>query len=375
MEVDLWPIDLARTTADPAFPGMEAPREQGWGLVGSCGGDDGPILVLNGHIDVVPPGDGALWTTDPWSAQVRDGHVLGRGACDMKAGLAAQVAAVEALAAAGVRLRGRVHLQSVVGEEDGGLGTFATVQRGYRGDLAVICEPTSTQLVTASAGALTFRLVVPGRSAHGSMRLEGVDAVEKYLLVHTALRELEARRNRSADPLMARYALPYPLSVGSVHAGDWASTVPDLLVAEGRLGVALDEPVEHARAELEAAVAEVCAADDWLAAHPVRVEWWGGQFASGRLAPGSGLEQLVGAAHTTVTGRTQQVYGVPYGSDQRLLDGLGGTPTILYGPGDVALAHSPDESVAVSELLQVTQALVVLAARFCGTHERVASSR
>ena len=375
LDVDLWSIDLEQATSDPAFPGMEAPREEGWGLVGTYGDDHGPTLVLNGHIDVVPPGDDTLWTTDPWSAEVRNGRVLGRGACDMKAGLAAQVAAVEALAAAGVRLRGRVQLQSVVGEEDGGLGTFATLRRGYRGDLAVIAEPSSTQLVTACAGALTFRLVVPGRSAHGSMRLEGVDAVEKYLLVHVALRELEARRNRTADPLMARFALPYPLSVGSVHAGDWASSVPDLLVAEGRLGVALDEPAESARAELEAAVAEVCASDPWLSANPVRVEWWGGQFGSGRLSPGSGLEQLVAGAHSTITGRTPEVHGVTYGSDQRLLTGLGGVPTLIYGPGDVALAHSPDESAPVSELLEVTRALVVLAARTCGTHERVAAQR
>ena len=375
LEVDLWPIDLAETTADPDFPGMEAPRQEGWGLVGSYGQDDGRTLVLNGHIDVVPPGADALWTTDPWSGELRDGRVLGRGACDMKAGLAAQVVAVEALAAAGVRLRGRVQLHSVVGEEDGGLGTFATLRRGYRGDLAVIAEPSSTQLVTACAGALTFRLSVPGRSAHGSMRLEGVDAVEKYLLVHAALRELEARRNRTADPLMARFALPYPLSVGSVHAGDWASSVPDLLVAEGRLGVALDEPAATARAELEAAVAEACASDDWLSANPVRVQWWGGQFGSGRLQPGSGLEQLVAGAHHAVTGVTPDVHGVTYGSDQRLLTGLGGVPTLIYGPGDVALAHSPDESAPVSEVLEVARALVVLAVRTCGTHERAAVQR
>lgn len=375
MDVDLWPVDLPATTADPQFPGLEAPRDEAWGLVGTWGGEQGPTLVLNGHIDVVPPGDPALWTTDPWSAEVRAGSVLGRGACDMKAGLAAQVAAVEALAAAGVRLRGRVQLQSVVGEEDGGLGTFATLRRGYRGDAAVIAEPTSTQLVTASAGALTFRLRVPGRAAHGSMRLAGVDVLDKYLLVHAALRGLESRRNRRADPLLSRFALPYPLSVGSVHAGDWASTVPDLLVAEGRLGVAIDEPVEQARAQLEATVADVCAADPWLAEHPVQVQWWGGQFASGRLAAGTGLEQLVAGAHTAVTGRQPQVQGVTYGSDQRLLTGLGGVPTLLYGPGDVALAHSPDESVPVAELVEVTRALVLLAARTCGTHERVPAQR
>ncbi len=210
MDTDLWSVDLPATTADPEFPGMEAPRDEAWGLVGSWGGDDGPIVVLNGHIDVVPTGGPDLWTTDPWSGEVRDGRVLGRGACDMKAGLACQLLAVEALRAAGVPLRGRVALQSVVGEEDGGLGTFATLRRGHGGDLAVICEPTSRALVTASAGALTFRLTVPGRSVHATMRPAGVDAVDKYLLVHAALRRLEAERNRdvaAADGAL-RAALP-----------------------------------------------------------------------------------------------------------------------------------------------------------------------
>ena len=236
MQTDLWPVDLAATTAHPDFPGMEAPRDEAWGLVGTWGGEDGPTVVLNGHLDVVPVGAADAWSSPPWAGAVRAGRVLGRGACDMKGGLACQVVAVEALREAGVRLRGRVQLQSVVGEEDGGLGTFATLQRGYRGDLAVVCEPTAGSLVTASAGALTFRLRVPGLAAHGSMRTAGVDAVEKYLLVHQALRRLEAVRNEGASPLMAHYDVPYPLSVGSVRAGDWASSVPDLLVAEGRLG-------------------------------------------------------------------------------------------------------------------------------------------
>jgi acetylornithine deacetylase len=367
LDTDLWSIDLPSTTADPEFPGMEAPREEGWGLVGSWSGSgDGPTVVLNGHLDVVPTGAPGLWSVDPWQGAVRDGRIYGRGTCDMKAGLACQVMAVEALRRAGVRLRGTVQLQSVVGEEDGGLGTFATLRRGHRGDLAVICEPTSGDLVTASAGALTFRLVVPGRSAHGSMRLEGVDAVEKYLQVHLALRRLEARRNRDADPLMARLALPYPLSVGTVRAGDWASSVPDELVAEGRLGVALGEPVEHARAELEAAVAEVCAGDRWLAENPVRVEWCGGQFASGAVSPESPVARLVAESHARLHGSRPAVLGVPYGSDQRLLTGLGGVPAVLYGPGSAAQAHTADEYVPVDELVRVTQTLVLLVATACG---------
>lgn len=367
LDVDLWSVDLPSTLAHPDFPGLEAPRDEAWGLVGAWGGDDGPTVVLNGHLDVVPAGDPGGWTSSPWAGEVRGDRVLGRGACDMKAGLACQLMAVQVLRSAGVRLRGRVLLESVVGEEDGGLGTFATLQRGYRGDLAVICEPTSGALVPACAGALTFRLTVPGRSVHASSRLDGVDAVEKYVIVHRALRRLEARRNRDPHPLMARYALPYPLSVGTVRAGDWASTVPDLLVAEGRLGVALGEPVEHARAELEDAVAAVCADDPWLAAHPVRVTWWGGQFAPGAVDEDSAVARLVSASHARVHGRRPAVHGAPYGSDQRLLTGLGGVPTVHYGPGDVRQAHGPDESVRVRELVDVTRTLVLLLATACGT--------
>lgn len=373
MDVDLWQVDLGATTTDPQFPGMEAPRDEAWGLVGSCGDGDGPTLVLNGHIDVVPEGDLSAWTADPWTPTVRGDHVLGRGTCDMKAGLACQVVAVEALRAAGVRLRGRLQLQSVVGEEDGGLGTFATLRRGYRGDCAVVAEPTSAALVTASAGALTFRLRVPGLSAHGSSRLSGVDAVDKYVLVREALRDLEARRNRDPHPLMAGYPLAYPLSVGRVQAGTWASTVPDLLVAEGRYGVALGEPVEVARAEFEQAVAAACATDPWLAEHPVEVEWWGGQFASGQNAGGLALEHALRAAHAAEHGGAPAVKGVPYGSDQRLLTGIGGVPTVLYGPGDVRHAHAPDEFVPVTELLQVTRTFVRLAAAVCGTRARAAA--
>ena len=369
LDTDLWQIDLAGTTADPDFPGMEVTREEAWGLVGSWRGEDpdAPTVVLNGHIDVVPPGAASDWSHGPWSGAVEGDRLYGRGACDMKGGLACNVMAVEVLREAGVRLRGSVHLQSVVGEEDGGLGTFATIRRGYRGDLAVVTEPTSTDLVTACAGALTFRLTVPGLSAHASVRTDGVDAIEKYLLVHAALRELEGRRNGTPPKLLATNALPYPLAIGKIQAGEWASNVADLLVAEGRLGVALGEPVEQARAELERTVAQVCADDPWLAEHPVRVEWFGGQFASGVLPEGHPLEVMVRHAHRSVTGREPGVLGAPYGSDLRLLTGLAGVPALLYGPGDIRNAHKPDEHVPIDELVTVTRTLVMLVAQACGT--------
>ena len=170
------------------------------------------------------------------------------------------------------------------------------------------------------------------------------------------------------DPLARRWTLAHPLSIGTIHAGDWASSVPDLLVAEGRLGVALDEPVEQAREQFEAAVAAACRADDWLRDHPVEVEWWGGQFASGRLPATSDLATRMSAAHALASHqRSHEVWAAPYGSDLRLLIGQGGIPTLQYGPGDVALAHGPDEMVPVDDISTTARALALMAIDICGT--------
>ena len=369
LDVDHWRLPLPELLAAEGFPGVEVERTEAWGLVGRLAGrGDGPTLMLNGHVDVVPVGDPAAWSTpDHFSGRVVDGELHGRGACDMKAGLVAAMAAVSAVCRSGAPLRGDLLLAAVPGEEDGGLGTFATLARGWRADACVVPEPTSLDLVTAAAGALTFRLRVPGRATHASRRTEGVSALDKLVPLLAGLARLEAARNRDVDPLMTGWPLAYPLSIGRVTAGDWASSVPDLLVAEGRLGVALDEPVEDARTAFEDAVTEVCAADPWLREHPVEVQWWGGQFAPGRLAAGSDLADRMALAHRTVTGGSAHPgrRGVPYGSDLRLL-AAAGIPTLHYGPGDAVLAHAPDERVPLGEVRTAARALALLALDVCG---------
>jgi acetylornithine deacetylase len=366
-QTDLWRLDLPALLADPDFPGLEAPRQEGWGLVGSWGGEQGPTLVLNGHIDVVPPGDLSQWNDQsPYSGRVVDGKIYGRGACDMKGGLVCNLYALKAIQAAGIRLQGKVLLESVVGEEDGGLGTFATLRRGYQGDAAIITEPTDLQIIPACAGALTFRLKLTGLSAHASVRREGVSVIEKFWPVWQALNDLEARRNAEGHPLMARYDLPYPLSIGTLQAGNWPSSVPDLLEAEGRMGVALGEEPAAARRELEETLAEVCRKDPWLQKHPLEIDWFGGQFASGQLPPGHALLELVSQTHYRLHGNLPEVHGASYGSDLRLMVGLGNIPTLHYGPGGVNLAHAPNEYVPVSELETVTRTLIAIILQFCG---------
>ncbi|MFF7137251.1 ArgE/DapE family deacylase [Streptomyces sp. NPDC008196] len=368
LDVDLWSMDLPELRADPAYPGAEAPRDEAWGLVGSTRDDsDGPALVLQGHVDVVPPGDRSRWAGDPFVPRVTGDIVHGRGACDMKAGLAAVLAALTAIRTARVRLRGRLAAHFVVSEEDGGLGAFGTLRRGHTADACIIAEPTSGTLMTANAGALTFRIEVPGQATHGSTRYAGVSALDAYLPLHRALARLETARNRDPHPLMAAYPIPYPLSVGTIHAGDWASSVPDLLVAEGRLGVRLDEDPADARTELENCIAQACAADPWLRAHPATVTWPGGQFASGRMPDSHPLAALVGHAHADITGsRPAREQGAPYGSDLRLYSAQG-IPTLQYGPGEVRWAHGPQEQVPLADVITVTRTLVLAALRTVGT--------
>ncbi len=367
LAVDHWEIPVSEASHTAGFPGMEAPRSRAHGLVGRLPGrGGGPALLFNAHVDVVPPGDAAQWPGhDPFSGRIHEGSVLGRGSCDMKGGLVAALWAVRALVATGIHLAGDLLIAFVPGEEDGGLGTWATLQRGWRADACVIPEPTGLDLVPANAGSLTFRLRVPGRSGHASRRTAGVSAIEKFLPVFTALRDLEAQRNRDVDPLMARWDVPYAIEIGRLSSGAWASSVPDLLTAEGRFGVVLDEPLQQARAALEVAVTQVCAADPWLRDHPVQVEWWGGVFASARTDPQAPIVQQLARAHTAVTGAVPQIWGAPYGSDLRLLTDAG-IPTVQYGPGNVDLAHSTGESVRIEDVLTAARTLALVAMDCCG---------
>lgn len=370
-EVHTWDVDVPRLLADPEFPGQEVERTAGLGVAARLNGTSGgKTLLINGHTDVVPIGDPDLWTVDPFGGAIGeiDGErvVYGRGAADMKAGVIAGLVAMRALKASGINLAGDVVMTPVSGEEDGGFGTFAAIREEIGADACVITEPTGLDIIPANGGALTFKLTVPGLNAHAALRYEGVSAIENFAMLHQALIALETERNAHVDEVMQRWQIAYPLSIGTVASGDWASTVPDLLVANGRLGVAIGESNEVARAELERTVAAACAADPFLAEHPATIEWWGGQFASGKTPLDAEIVTTVRDAHVADTGRTLEIYGGPYGSDLRQLVGVAGIPTLQYGPGRPEQAHTPDEFVRVSEIVQCARTLIITALSFCG---------
>ena len=353
LTVEVVRPDLERIRADPAWPGEEMPRTSLPVVVGRVGPSDGKRLILSGHLDVVPPGDPGTWDGDAWSGDVVDGRLYGRGACDMKGGVASILAAVRALGAAGDlhRLAGELMVVLVPSEEDGGQGTLAAIRSECRADMAIITEPSMLDIVVAHAGAITFRLTVPGRAAHASQRREGVSALDNLFALTQALQADEARRNAAeSDPLMTELGLPYPTIIGIVEGGEWASTVLDRVVAYGRYGVRLGQTPAEAESELRAAIDAACTADPFLRDHPATVEITGGRFGSARVASDHELPAgLADVAHG-ILGRRPTLLGEPYGADMQMFVNHGDTPCVIFGPGDVRLAHAANESVPLDEV-------------------------
>jgi acetylornithine deacetylase len=354
LEAELVEHDLAALRAHPGHPGEEAPRTELLTLAVVLRGTLRGRICLDGHVDVVGPGQ-ERWRHGPWSGAIADGHVHGRGSVDMKGGVVAALHALAALRADAARTP-EVVLLCVGSEEDGGLGTFAALERDDRFDACLIPEPTGFDVVCAQAGALTFRGTVHGRAAHAAMRLQGRSAIDRYVAVHAALAAHEARINADVEhPAMRALALAYPVSVGRVSAGEWSSSVPDRLEFEGRVGVRVGEDPAAARAALEAAVRAADSEDP-----PVELGWTGGAFASGETDPAHPWVARVLAAVRAERGAAA-VAGVPWGADMRLFCARG-IPAVMVGTSGIERAHAADERVAVAELA----ALARVIASVCG---------
>jgi acetylornithine deacetylase len=360
LAVEVVHPDLDALRADPDWPGEEMTRTSLRVVIGRVGPTSGRRIILSGHLDVVPPGDPATWTSDPWAGVVRGGRLFGRGACDMKGGVASILGAIRALGTSGdlERLDGELVVAFVPSEEDGGQGTLAAIRAGVTGDLAIIPEPSNLDVVVAHAGAITFRLSIPGRAAHASQRREGVSALDKLFVLLQALEADETRRNEAeTDPLMTALGLPYPTIVGIVQGGEWASTVLDRVTVDGRYGVRLGQSATDAEAELRACIAVACEADEFLRDHPATVAITGGRFGSARVASDHPLPVGLAAVAEAVTGRRPALLGEPYGADMQMFVNVGRTPCVIFGPGDVKVAHSADEHVPIDEVVDCARVL------------------
>jgi acetylornithine deacetylase len=367
LDVDVWEPDpralqpyAESITLDRGF--AERPN-----VVGVCRGAGGRSLILNGHIDTVEVGDPGLWSVPPLAGVVDGNRLYGRGSCDMKGGVVANLFALSALRRAGFVPAGDVIIESTISEEDGGAGALAAILRGYVADAALISEPTNLAIVPAQGGSLMFRLQVPGQSAHACVRDEGASAIEKFAYVHRGLLAFEARRNREiTHPLYAGMANKVPINIGTVRGGSWASSVPDWVVAEGRAGLVPGETLEVCKQELAAEIATLADADPWLRDHPPLVTWLPGQFAAADVAADAPVVEVLAAAVESALGVPAAIEAVTYGADMRHFVHTGEMPCLMFGAGDVRLAHAPDESIPLDDLRLAVTAIALFIADWCG---------
>lgn len=371
LAIETWvatPEELAGG-ADLMEVGEQAAWEGRPNVVGKlAGAGGGQSLILNGHIDTVDHGDPSLWTRTPRGEIVGD-RVYGRGACDMKSGQVIFLAALDALRAAGVRLKGDLLVSSTVGEENGGLGALSMVRRGYRADGVIITEPTQLELVVACGGSLVYRITVTGKSAHGGMRNEGISAFEKFIPIHQMLIDWEAERNRMlSHPLYDHLENKFPISTGVVRAGTWASTVAELCVAEGRLGFLPGETIADMQQEAERRIAAFADGDGWLREHPPVIEWFGGQFASSEVAPDAPIALAVRHAHQQVTGSEPNVIAFTAGTDARHFILHGEMPAVVYGCKGVNM-HGADEYAEIESLVTAAHTIALAIIDWCGIEE------
>jgi acetylornithine deacetylase len=287
--------------------------------------------------------------------------MYGRGAGDMKSGLAAMVGAVRGLQRLGLRPRGRLQLQSVVEEECSGNGALACVLAGHTADAAILTEPTQGAIWNAQVGVLWFHVRAIGAPAHAGDAVEGANAIDASYRVIAALRTLEAELNEAPPPLFAAYPHPIYLNVGMIRGGDWPSTVAGECVTHFRLALYPGESVEGLKARVEQTVATVASN------HAFRFEvlYDGFQCEGYELEPDAPLVTGLQDAAARVTGHRPPLFASTATTDARTFHLHGDTPAVCFGP----LAeheHGVDERVHLPSITQTAQAIALFIADWCG---------
>ncbi len=383
LEVEVWEPDAAKLPAN-AYGIPEGYHFRGRPQLAArrAGTGGGRSLLFNGHVDVIGPEPLSAWTSDPFTADVRDGRLYGRGACDMKGGVAAMCFATEVLSALHVPLRGDLIVNTVTDEESTAAGALASTAHGVAADGAVVPEPTALELWAGTRGSLMPEIVVRGRAGHAGFPHQHwsaggpVNALEKMQLVLAALQALreEWRDRPDAQHPYMRTGTIVPTGL---DAGQWVVSYPAsatlrchvqyLPGQSGADGAGADGSGAAVVREIEERVLAVAAADPWLAAHPPEFTWHGDVPPSFH-----GPEEPISA--TTLD--AMESLGLPrrIASRTTWFDGAtlsrAGTPAIAFGPGAIESAHAVDEYVPLDELVRACQVLALVAMRFCGVVTR-----
>lgn len=367
--MDRWSIDVAEIESHPGFSPVAVDYANAINVVGAHRpkAETGRSLILNGHVDVVPEGPLEMWSRPPFDPHVEGDWLYGRGALDMKAGIGANIFALDALRALGLQPAARVYVQSVTEEECTGNGALSCLVRGYRADAAIITEPTHDKLVRANLGVLWFKVKLRGLPVHASVATSGANAIEAAFPIISALRELEEEWNadKADQPHFADHPHPINLNVGQIRGGDWASSVPAWCEIDCRIAIFPGwKPAERAR-QIEQRIAEAARSIPFLGNNPPEVEW-NGFFAEGYvLEEGGEAEQTLARAHAKAALSDLESDVATAYLDGRVFVLYGDTPCLVYGPsGDNY--HGFDERVSLASLKRVTGSVALFIAEWCG---------
>jgi acetylornithine deacetylase len=377
LEVYVWEPNVAELRKHPAFFKTTSYTKFGYkgrpNVIGKLrGSGQGRSLILAGHIDVVSPEPVSAWTHDPWSAEIVDNKLYGRGAADMKGGIASMVYALKCVQETGIRLKGDVILESTIEEEDGGVGgTLATILKGYRADAVIITEPTGgCNVGIASAGVMYFRVKVVGKSAHAASAHFGVNAIGKIIKIYNALSELNKKRQAKISYSPAEI---YPdmkghvttINIGKISGGDWPSTVAGWAELECRVGWPPGEELKDVKGQIERTIEKTAKRDAWLKENPPKIEWFGWRAEPHEQDLNHPIVKTVAEFVNELTRKETMFVGGSAGLDTRFFVRYANVPAITFGPRGFNL-HSIDEYVEIDSVVETAKVLALTMVDWCG---------
>ena len=370
LAMDRWAIDVDTIRDHPGFSPVAVNYDNAINVVGAHRPREatGKSLILNGHIDVVPTGPLDMWSFQPYEPAIVDGWMHGRGSGDMKAGLGINLYAFDALKRAGVQPASTVYLQSVTEEECTGNGALSCLTRGYHADAAIITEPSDEHLTRANVGVIWFSVEVRGRPAHVLESNVGSNAIISTYKIIDALQDLETQWNaRKADiPLFSDLEKPITINIGRIEGGDWASSVPCWCRIDVRAGIYPGVKVADAQAEIEAAIRAALREDPYLSNHPPAITYNGFTAEGYVLEEGGEAEACLRGCHAEIFQRELLDSVTPAYLDGRVFVLYDDTPALVYGPKSERI-HGFNERVELQSIRQVTKAVALFMANWCGT--------
>jgi acetylornithine deacetylase len=369
LAMDRWAISVNDIASHPGFSPVSVSYENAINVVGTHRPkqEQGRSLILNGHVDVVPVGPLDMWEKPPFEPHIDGDWLYGRGSGDMKAGLVANIFAMDALRRLGYQPAATVYLQSVTEEECTGNGALSALIRGYRADAALIPEPMNEALVRTNVGVIWFRVHVKGRPVHVAAASSGSNAIDAAAFLIRELKTFETERNAKKKdfPRFANIEKPINVNVGKIEGGDWASSVPAWCSFDVRTGLYAGEDARQAAIEIENFIRQACGKDSFLSNNPPEVEFNGFMAEGYELEEGTDAEKVLTIAHRTITDtQLESTTSLAY-LDGRVFVLYDDTPCLVYGPMSENI-HGFDEKVSIESIEKVTCAIALYIAMWCG---------